>query len=286
MGIISLYSMNIFYFIVCWTFFPTEWRQSRDFRKRYGYFVILQLVTIVASTIYNIVVVNGLKISSDRYQPMVALILPLTRELTIWICSKLIKKTSNGDECGAIIVIKYRLTAAYTVILCNILGSIVTEQTSWILIGIDYLFNVEMCLRIIWLKKKRPNMIQRQLDAIQNLALAELVEFQAPLAFLLVLGVTYIGPNGHLFGNILNSYWTYTAIENIDQYLMNNVVLLLVDLSSTSVTCIALWFFCKLNMWKVFLNLQKEFGHIFFILLARFYTVVSKDLNSNFNFIK
>ena len=279
LGMIFVYPLNILYLIVCWSFFPKKWRQNWSFRKRYGWFVLLQFTTIVASTMY-VLIINRLGKSSDKYQPLVALMLPLTRELAKWLCCKLIRKVSSGDVVGATICVSYRISAAYAIILCNILGSVATDQTSWVLIGIDYSLNIHSCLRIVWVSKKNPSMTQKQIDYLQNLALNELIEFTVPLAFLLVLSVTYTGPNGRLFGNILNSYWTYSAIENIYQYLMNTGILFLVDFSSAIICAIILWYSCKIKMWKAILSLQKEFGQTFCCFLARFFVLVSMTIGT------
>ena len=65
--------------------------------------------------------------------------------------------------------------------------------------------------------KRKDCNIEVVVDLVQDLALCELVEFHAPLAFMLLLAVAFYGPNATLFGNIGNSYWTFSAIENIDE---------------------------------------------------------------------
>ena len=59
------------------------------------------------------------------------------------------------------------------------------------------------------------------IETLQTLAIYELIEFQAPLSFMLVLGIAYYGPNGELYGNISNDYWTYSTIEDIQQTVLH-----------------------------------------------------------------
>ena len=278
LGLLSTYSMNIVYFIVCWFSFPKKWRKNNNFRKRYVYFVVYQVLSIIAPVIYMIIV-GRLRKSVDKYQPLNALMLPIVRELTLWICGKLVIKMADGDVQGATIVLKYRILGAYGVTICNVIGSTATDQTSWVLIGIDLLFNIYVSHRIVWLKKRCQNISEKHIETLQDLAINELVEFQVPLAYLLVLAIAYIGPNGKLFGNILNSYWQYSAIENIDTYLMSTAILFCVDIASAAASAITLWVFCKINLLKAFLNIQQEFWKVFAVFLARFLVLVS--LNEN-----
>lgn len=280
LGLLSTYGMNIVYFIVCWISFPKKWRKNSNFRKRYVYFVVYQVLSIIATFLY-IIIVNRLRKSVDKYQPLNGLMLPIVRELTLWICCKLVKKMADGDMTGATIVLKYRITAAYGVTLCNVIGSTATDQTSWLLIGIDLVYNIYLSLRIVWLKRRYPNISEKHIDTLQDLAVNEIVEFQASLAYLLVLAITYIGPNGKLFGNILNNYWQYSAIENIGNYLIRTAILFCVDIASAGASAFILWVFCKINLWEAFLKIQQEFWKVFSIFLARFLVLVSLNKNCN-----
>ena len=112
------------------------------------------------------------------------------------------------------------------------------------------------------------SMIQKQIDVLQDLALCELVEFHAPLAYALGLFVAYYGPNNRLFGNIGNSYWTYSAIEDINQFSQNLMYLFLVDCSSAVASAIIIWSFCKINLCQAFNELQNESSKTFCLYLG------------------
>ena len=131
---------------------------------------------------------------------------------------------------------------------------------------------------LIWLNKKVPLNLQNQINLLQELALYELVEFQAPLTFVLVIIVAYFGPNAELFGNISNSYWSYKSIDDLQETLENMMLLFLIDFSSTILSSIILWFSCSINLWKVFVVLQKEFKNAFCVSLGYIALVVSINL--------
>ena len=127
-------------------------------------------------------------------------------------------------------------------------------------------------------------MIQEQSCALEELSLSELGEFHVPLAFILVfLGASY-GPNCGLFGGIGNSYWTYNAIEDINQALENMTIFFLADFSSTVASGLILWFSCKINLLNAFNELQKEFGKGFCLILGyNLLVVCTKYFNETFS---
>ena len=141
--------------------------------------------------------------------------------------------------------------------------------------GLDFSLNVFLCLWIVWTKKHHPHNIQTQINSLQDLAINELVEFIGPLSFIMVVAATFYGPNAVIFGNISNSYWAYTAIEDIQQTLSNMGVFFLIDFSSTIVSATILWFTCQINLWKVFIELNQEFGATFCIVLMNMLIGVS-----------
>ena len=78
----------------------------------------------------------------------------------------------------------------------------------------------------------------------------------------------YYGPNGHLFGNILNGYWDFVETVDINQKLSKWTLYFLADFSSMIVTSVCLWFSFKINVLKLLLDLQQEFWPGFVIILG------------------
>ena len=114
-----------------------------------------------------------------------------------------------------------------------------------------------------------------QLDYLQDLVLCELVEFQAPLSYILAFVCNYFGPNCHLFGNVLNGYWNFIPTEDIYQKLYKWALYFLADLSSMIITAISLWHAFKINVFKVMLDLHQEFWPVFIVVLGALLNRVS-----------
>ena len=216
--------------------------------------------------------------SQALYQPFVCFTIPLERELFLYILEKMMKRTSDGDLAGAVIFLKYAFSTVFTLKLCNMIGAHGSDATSWVLMGSDYFLNILITFRIVWMKNRHPEKIENQIDLLQDLVVNELVEFHAPMSFMLVLAVAYFGPNGNLFGNVLSDYWTFTAIKDIYQTLLNMGMFFLIDFSSAVTSAIILWIFCKVKLWEAIYQVQKEFWLPFSIVLGYSLSVVSIKL--------
>ena len=259
LGLIVTYCFTMLNCLQIWFSFPKDWRLDKEFQKRLKSYTWYWQIHMTMFSIY-MVIAEVLRRYQNQYQPMIAICLVAIREVFLYIGCKLIKNTSNGDYRGAYIILKYVVCVNHIIILCTVIGSYLTKITIWFLILLDFGMNIFLSLKVVWLKKRRPGKVTSQIYTLQNLAICELVEFHATLSFILAFGVTYFGPNAHLFGNISNSYWTYVAIEDIWLTLGNMTLFFLVDFSSIIVSAIILWFFCKINLLKVFMALLEEFG--------------------------
>ena len=274
MGYSTYFFNNITNLIVIWYFIPKVMRHNGETKTKVKNYLLLLCWTFLIASSYEVVVVV-LRKCPPQYQPIFALALPALREVNIWIAIKYAKKSARFDLCGATIALKYCFSTAYTFSVCNTIGTIATETTSWILIALDFFFNIYLAFRLVWLRKRHPDKLQAQIDVLQDLGIYELVEILASASFLFGLGLTYFGPNGNLYGNIRRSIWTFTAIEDINKTMISIGKFFAVDFSSTIICAIILRVFCQINLLNVFLQLQKEFRKYFLISLSRFMIAVS-----------
>ena len=275
LGFVMTYSFTMIFCLIIWLHFSDDWRQDTEFQKRMKNYALYWCLSLTICSVY-MAIADILRQYPNQYQPIMALSLTLTREVFLRFGNKLIKNTASGDERGAYIIHKYAVCVAHTIILCIVIGSYITITTMWFLMGLDFGINIILCLKVVWLKRRNLGSIRNQINILQDLAINELVEFHATLSFILVFSIAYYGPNAHLFGNISNSYWTYIAIEDITQTLGNMILFFLVDFSSVIISAVILWYFCNINLLKVFLALLEEFGNGFCIIIVSSLTLVSQ----------
>ena len=117
-------------------------------------FFLILIQYIILLDLANTGVTQLLQRFPNQYQPLIALLLPINRELILFIFPRFIADTANGDDTGAIIVLNYAVSAQHAIFLCHNLGSFTTQITSWVLMSVDFFLNVLLCLRIVWRKNE------------------------------------------------------------------------------------------------------------------------------------
>ena len=253
-------------FTTLWLLFPARWRKHEDFKRRF-FFMIMAVATFYGMYFPYIVVTVILNANQNEYQPIIALTLPFIREVVVWIGAKLLMRSAAGDSRGAIIFFNYTVTVQHTVMICYAMGDVLTDTTSWVLMGLDVFTNIYLALRIVWWRKTSEK-IDDCVSVLEELVIAELAEFHAPLSFLLIFVVAWFGPNSELFGNIGNSYWQFERVDDIHEAVRNMVIFFAVDFGSAIVSAIILQVTCKINLLAATSSMQKEFGPIFSTALA------------------
>ena len=235
------------------------------------YWVSFDLLVIIFYNVATKIVRNY----QNEYQPVAALIFIFLRELNAWVTRKCISSMSSGDEPGSqvygIIIVGMR----HTMIISYMLGSIATTETGVFLMLLGFIYNIYLCIKIVWVKTTRPEDTEKQIDLIQELSINELIEIVTPLSFILAFISAYYGPNGELLGQIRATIWQYEANEDAPGFLLTILLLFVVDFCSTIVNSFILWFYLKINFFAVLITMEKEYGVQIFLNLGYFLLTVS-----------
>ena len=78
--------------------------------------------------------------------------------------------------------------------------------------------------------------------------------------------MAFFGPNAELLGNIKLSIWQFQKpISDIQAYLFNISLLLIVDIFSFAISGAVLWHFCQINVAKILKKIQHELWMVFAI---------------------
>ena len=76
--------------------------------------------------------------------------------------------------------------------------------------------------------------------------------------------MAFFGPNAEILGNIKLSIWQFeTPIQDIQSYVYNIGVWLIVDLASLVANGIVIWYFCKINILNVMKKIQEGYWALF-----------------------
>ena len=276
MGYMYLLLSIITILMAIWFRFPLEWIKQGPFRKRLLWFSISFFVAQLVYFEYGLIT-KTLLVLPKNWLWIPGLFLPLIKEFNCWIQTKMYKKSSDGDPYCVEITCGHGVALGHSFFLAYAIGTLATTTFSAVIIAGDFCINVFRCLRLIHFKNKGENRynIERQIEILQVLVISETNEFIAPLCYILCFMTAYFGPNSGLIGNIGNSYWQYSSIKNVVESIKFVVIFMFVDLGSLVVVSVVLWKKYRINLYRAFSALQKEFTGVFAASLAIAFNAVS-----------
>ena len=272
---------------IFWYHFPKEWHKNRNFRLRFQFYVVGYILNLLQFLGYSIIT-KSLLVIPDEYQWVMAMFLPFVRIINLWLQMKLSRRSSDGDFHATRIFQTQKVFLGYSLFLAYTVGSIATLATSLVIIFEDYLINLLVCLKLLYLQHKdqSPECIEKQTQLLQDLMISEWVEVLSPLCYLLCFLMGYYGPNKDLLGNIGSSYWQYNAVDDVNHTIKYLIIFFLVDVSSLLLCGFLLWYFGKINLYNAFAALQEEFGLVFAVSLAGSLNGVIRNTIRNYPLLK
>ena len=131
-GAINFTVVNIVHIFSIWFLMPNGLRKNEKFKKQMQAFLVLNISYISIVFVYQILAIITMKFRGP-YQPLIALIFPVTRELSIWLLTKMVKKCSYGDERRGLTIMFYQLSVNHSITVCYVVGSLTDDYTSWVL---------------------------------------------------------------------------------------------------------------------------------------------------------
>lgn len=268
---------SIFVIIIALCFrFPLVMLKDKSFRKRLLWFSLAFFLAQLLYVEYGFLTKLLLMLPKE-YIWIPAIFLPIVREINSWFQTKMYLKASYGDPSKVEIFCGHGVCLTHSFFLAYTIGTLATTAFSSVTIASDFIINFLICLRIIYLKKKNQSRenIKKQIELLQVLVINETTEFIAPLCYILCFMTAYFGPNSELIGNIGNSYWQYSKIENVEGSIEFVFVFMFIDLGSLVVVSIILWKLFRINLYRAFSVLQKEFGLGFAASLAIAFNAVN-----------
>ena len=197
--------------------------------------------------VYNAIIPMGfIMLPEDNYQWIMAIILTIFRELSVWFFTWYNSKHANERDKKPIgDLFLHDMATRHALALSIVCTTQATTQTSYLLLGIDFAINVFLASNII--RKKRQNSEENVDQDVQELMMAEKIEFVIPLLFAVTYLMGYHGPNGDLFGGIRVTIWDRQSPIPYDGVTYWLPIFFLFDLGSLVVSALLLWVFCRIN---------------------------------------
>ena len=254
-------------FLSIWFIFPAHLRKDVAFRQR----LKSALIVVILNNLIFIPYAGMNKmilLAPRQYQWAVSIFLPLIRNFNVWISLRWIRKAVSGDLVSAEIVCNQAVCSSHALTVAYIIGSVATFETSIAIFAIDFVINLYTCIKIILMKRGKSDDYVKQIRLLQELVINEMVDVVIPITYLLTFIVAYYGPNADLIGNIRNGYWQYTQNDDVNHTIEYVFTFFLVDVCSLLISASLLWFSCRINFYKAYSEIMKEFGVTFMIQMG------------------
>ena len=250
--------------VVTWALVPKQWRRSKEFRKRFPFFVANTFCQYIATFVFTGLGYLFLSVP-DGYQWILAIMLPLVRETNILIQEILAQKSAGGKDTSVTIASSHIVNTRYSVFLSVMVGTIANDLSSSIMLLSDFIFNLYLATKIIWIKKMRLKNDTNDFEMVHLLFLLtinELVEIVIPLTFLLCFLSAYFGPNAEIIGGVKSTHFHYEPITDIHGFIKKMMLFLIVDIMSVIAVGLVLWTSCKINLFRAYMTMLNEFWPI------------------------
>ena len=128
---------------------PKFARIDKQCQKKFGWFVLTQFFLLLAFWTYGFLTTAFSNIPSD-YQWMLGLISPSVRILFVWMLMKLVSKAlGQHNNASARLSCNHYMESRHALFLAIMLGSVATPASTFIILGLDFVINIYLCLKIV-----------------------------------------------------------------------------------------------------------------------------------------
>ena len=255
-GILTLVAaMSFLWFII-----PASVRHADEtFWKRYCFYILAQIFRYVAVLEYFVCTWGFVNLYTE-YQWIVAIVLPIIREVNAWVLAELCYRSAGTRSIKVKITATHEMACRHAVFLSVALSLLATVQTAFICMALDFVVNLLICLKIIWRSNKKNETIDVENDDdLQELALNEKTVYIIPFAYFICFLVAWFGPNTWIIGNVGNTSWHYGKVEELSQPILIMLAMFTVDLVGIVLWAFLLKYFTKIKYVDGYMHMQKNY---------------------------
>ena len=257
-AVLTWYTMNAVWWFQC----PKTWRSTSLNRKKMMFCILFLNMTYVAELTYKAVGKSFIVIPTHLHWPLIA-VLVIVRELHAGGLCYFGQKAAGYPDLSIEVITTAYGGLRHALFLSVDGASMTTDAVAYTILAVDFILNLGCTFIVMWCDKNRSEKNrERQVKALLNLIINEAVEFTVPIAYVITLLMAYYGPNGDILGNIKNSYWQYSAVEDIGDTLKWIAIMFSVDFASLIVSYFLLQYFCKINIFRMYLQIQDQMGYM------------------------
>ena len=271
---VLLYVSSIVYLFVLWFQFPSLWRSDAKLRKHINAYFLANIWVIFIMFEYSCMRTSFKRVPMDR-QWIIALILPIIREVNSWVLNKVVKRVALCTDLEAKANVNIVINCAHSLYIAITIATIATPATTYLILGIDFILNLYSCWKIYKINKKVglndtecETIIGTKREEITMLILTELVEILVPISYSVTFLMAFYGPNAEILGNVGNCYWYFKKVENVNQVLIGVYQMFFLDTLSAVIGGVFLWRFSSINILHEYCHVVKNFWPLIAIRLG------------------
>ena len=255
LAFISWATVNMVRYVHLWYEFPYELRMELGARKRIRSYFLYRLWYVF----YGFQI-PALKMIFDKIpivmQWIMAIILPLFRELNLWVQLKLLENATNFDLTIPLVpklTTTIGINISHAFVVTMFIANSSTPVTTYSIIAVDFILNLYISHKIIKLHRKIVSSDGLDADRVTKkeetlrLFSIETVEFITPLVYAITFLIAYYGPNATILGNIRNSDFAYKEVEDVKSFIAELIIMFLVDFVSLIISGIMFWKMASIN---------------------------------------
>ena len=280
--------VNIVLYVHLWFEFPSELRMEPGIRERIRSYFLYCLWSVT----YGFQV-QALQIIFDKIpienQWIMAIILPLWREMNVWVKSKLLE---GATDYNLTVPIVPKLTATlganldHAFFVAMLVANSTTLVTTYAILAVDFILNLHMSYQIIKFHRKivssdgeEAEKMREKTETTMQLFAIETVEVLAPLTYAITFLIAYNGPNATILGNIRNGDFSYKEVEDVESFVRELIKMILVDFASLIISAIVFWKLASINFFQEGYKMMKLYWPLIAVKLGLILFVVIIDTN-------
>ena len=274
MAYVPVWPAMLILFTTVWFQFRLEDRIRPRTRRRIKAYLLYYLLLFWNCTERNILTIIMLIIPTD-VQPIMAIIMPIIRDLELWLLYKVEYIVADGENRDGKFLTTIEHNTNYTAFLAIALGQLATETTAYCILAVEFVLNMYKVFKIIKIGRKiKADEFERQkIDTVQkelihDMVVVEIVEMILPIAYAISILMAYYGPNSEIMGNIRNDYWSYIKIENLGSLLAGIFKMFFIDVFSFLLGSGLIWKFSSFNCIIEGCKTMKRYWHFITVTLT------------------
>ena len=263
-------------FLPCfWVLLHSNLRKDdKYFRTRLLSYVIVFPINIIMSIDY-VNVSSLFFVLPSIFEWFIEIVLPILQKFNSLIFTKIGNKSAGGEEISATLAVTIHVQCSHLFCLALLLGTIINQTTTYVLMIFDCIRNIFSFIKIIKLNNNVSRITKTQLnEELQKLILEEIIEAMLPVIYCIFLVVAYYGPNSEILGNIGNDYWYSRKIENIEEVLSSVATLFAIDVAQGILLVTLFWRLCKLSAFKPYIDIMRKYGTLAMFNMTSYLTMV------------